>query len=265
MEVTPQRNTAIRKQRRANAMPTILATGSGSGIGAASLRKLVTAGDNVLIHAKQNAAGVEAVAKEMQARGARTETVPSDLAVPGSGMALVTRTIEAFGELDIIIHSAGFPVRAQVGSAIRADFNKAFGAITLSFFELVSAALPHLQESRAGRIVAISTHNAHVFRSDYPIYPVSGAVKSALETFARSFAIQVAPQGITVNVVAPGLIRKEHGEQFLGPEEWSKLPRVIPMGRIGEADEVGAVIAFLASEAASYVTGQVIHVNGGLC
>jgi NAD(P)-dependent dehydrogenase (short-subunit alcohol dehydrogenase family) len=246
-------------------LATILATGSGSGIGAAALRHLVSAGDNVLVHARHNSAGVDAVAREMQARGAKAITALGDLSDPGLGGDLVQRTFDAFGELDVVIHAAGFPVRAQVGTAQRTEFEQTFGAITLSFFDMVTAALPHLMKSKAGRIVAVSTHNAHVFRSDYPIYPISGAVKAALEVFSRSLAAQVAPNGITVNVVVPGLIRKEHGQQFLSPEEWAKLPRVIPMGRIGESDEVGAMIAFLASKAASYVTGQVIHVNGGLC
>lgn len=242
-----------------------MATGSGSGIGAAALRHLVTAGDNVLVHAKHNATGVEAVAREMQERGASTVTALGDLAEPGLGEELVKKTTDAFGALDIVIHAAGFPVRAQVGTATRADFDQTFSAITLSFVEMVTAGLPYLKASKAGRIVAVSTHNAHVFRSDYPVYPVSGAVKAALETFCRSLAVQVAPDGITVNVVVPGLIRKEHGQQFLSPREWAELPRVVPMGRIGESDEVGAMIAFLASKAASYITGQVIHVNGGLC
>ncbi|WP_029354938.1 SDR family oxidoreductase [Bosea sp. 117] len=246
-------------------MAIIVATGSGSGIGAASLRRLVKAGDRVLVHAKDNKAGVEAVAREMQERDAEATTALVDLALPGAGKALIEQAVETFGGLDTIIHAAGFPVRAQVGAAVREDFDGAFGAITLSLFELTSTGMPYLQKSRSGRIVAVSTHNAHVFRNDYPVYPVSGAVKAALEVFARALAIQLAPQGITVNVVAPGLIRKEHGEPFLSPKEWAEFPRVIPMGRIGEPDEVGAMIAFLASEAASYITGQVIHVNGGLC
>ncbi len=245
-------------------MAVILVTGSGSGIGAATLRRLVRPGDKVMIHARSNAAGVAAIAKEMEDRGATAATALSDFSELGAGQRLVEETIAAFGSLDIVIHAAGFPVRAQIGTATTEDFNKALNAITLSFFELITAALPHVSRSPAGRIVAVSTHNAHVFRSDYPIYPISGAAKSALETLVRTLAIQVAPKGVTVNAVVPGLIRKEHGEQFLSPEEWSEFPRVIPMGRIGESDEVGAVIAFLASKEASYVTGQIIHVNGGL-
>jgi NAD(P)-dependent dehydrogenase (short-subunit alcohol dehydrogenase family) len=245
-------------------MTTILATGSGSGIGAAALRRLVQPGDNVLIHAKRNAEGVKAVADELRAAGANTTTALCDLAERDAGKALVAHAIAEFGELDVLIHAAGFPVRGQIGDANRDDVEKALSAITLSFFELATAALPHLKRSGQGRVVAVSTHNVHVFRSDYPIYPISGAAKSALETMARAYATQLAADGVTVNVVVPGLIRKEHGEQFLSSEEWTKFPRVIPMGRIGEADEVGAVIAFLASKAASYVTGQVIHVNGGL-
>lgn len=245
-------------------MATILCTGSGSGIGAAALRRLVKPGDKVMIHARSNAEGVAAMAAELAKLGAATATVLKDLSQPGAGTELVAYTVATFGALDVLIHAAGFPVRAQYGTATTTDFEHAMQAVAISFFEMVTAALPHLKQSLAGRVVAVSTHNAHVFRSDYPIYPISGAAKSALETLVRTLAVDLASQGVTANVVVPGLVRKEHGEQFLSQEEWAELPRVIPMGRIGEADEVGAVIAFLASRDASYVTGQVVHVNGGL-
>lgn len=245
-------------------MATILCTGSGSGIGAAALRRAVQPGDKVMIHARANAEGVAAMAAELTKLGASTSTALVDLSQPGSGTDLVAQTVAAFGALDILIHAAGFPVRAQYGSATVAEFEQTMQAVTISFFDMVTAALPHLKRSDTGRVVAVSTHNAHVFRSDYPIYPISGAAKSALETLVRTLAVDLAPHGVTANVVVPGLVRKEHGEQFLSPEEWAELPRVIPMGRIGEPDEVGAVIAFLASREASYVTGQILHVNGGL-
>ena len=245
-------------------MTTILATGSGSGIGAAALRRLVKPGDKVMIHARQNATGVAAVADELRVLGAETATGLADLADPGEGAALVARTVETFGSLDTLIHAAGFPVRTSFGEATAVEFGAVMQAIAGSFLEMARAALPHVARSQVGRIVAVSTHNAHVFRHDYPVYPISGAAKSALETFVRALAIELAPSGATANAVVPGLIRKEHGRQFLSPQEWAELPRVVPIGRIGEADEVGAVIAFLASREASYVTGQVVHVNGGL-
>jgi NAD(P)-dependent dehydrogenase (short-subunit alcohol dehydrogenase family) len=122
-----------------------------------------------------------------------------------------------------------------------------------------------LGRAQQGRVVAVSTHNAHVFRNDYPVYPISGAAKAALEVMVRSLAVQLGPTGTTVNCVVPGLIRKDHGHPFLSSDQWRDYPKLVPMQRIGEADEVAAAIAFLASAEASYITGQIIHVNGGFC
>lgn len=245
-------------------MSIILATGSASGIGAAALRKLVKSGDKVLVHARGNRDGAEATARELRAGGATAVTAIRDLAEAGAGFDLVAQAVENFGGVDTLIHAAGFPVLSQIGDAGREEIANAFNAITFSFFDLAAAAIPYLVSSQAGRIVAVSTNNAHVFRLDYPVFPVSAAAKSALEATVRSLAVQLAPKGVTVNAVVPGLIRKDHGDPFLTADEWQRFARVIPAGRIGTPEEVGAMIAFLASKEASYVTGQTIHVNGGL-
>ncbi len=245
-------------------MSIILATGSASGIGAATLRRLVKANDKVLVHARSNRDGAEAVARELRSRGAAAIIAIRDLTEAGSGLDLVTQAIDNFGGIDTLIHAAGFPVRAQIGEANREEIANTFSAITFSFFDMAAAAAPYLASSTHGRIIAVSTNNVHVFRPDYPVFPVSAAAKSALETAVRSLAVKLAPAGVTVNAVAPGLIRTDHDKPFLNKDELRQYTKAIPTGRIGTPEEVGAVIAFLASDEASYVTGQIIHVNGGL-
>lgn len=246
---------------------SILITGAASGIGAATARALARPGANLLLHAKSNRGGLELVAADVESSGGRAILALGDLEDPATGGRLVETAVETFGSLDTLVSNAGFPLRPLIGDLARDELDHAYAVIPGGFFALTSAALPHLKAAGPrGRVVAISTHNAHLFLPGYLNFPASAAAKAALETLVKSLALQLAPDGITVNAIAPGLIAKDKtsGEQTLSPAEWQNLKARIPMGDLGNPADIAATVAFLCSPSARYITGQIIHVDGGL-
>jgi NAD(P)-dependent dehydrogenase (short-subunit alcohol dehydrogenase family) len=240
----------------------VLVTGAASGIGAATVRRLAAPGVGILAHTRANAAALEAVAAEARAAGAEVATLCGDLATPQAGPAAVAAAIARFGRLDVLVSNAGFADRTPVAALDDAGFARSADAIQWGFLRLARAAVPHL---RGGRIVAVSSFVAHVFRPDITTFPASAAAKAGMEALVRALAVELAPQGVTVNAVSPGFIRKDAGaHRALGPKSTQDNTVKIPLGRLGLPDEVAAAIAFLASAEAGYITGQVLHVDGGL-
>ena len=238
---------------------TALVTGATRGIGRGIAEVLCGAGARVVISGRDADRG-RRVAGEVTAPDAPCVFRQADVRSREDLESLAAYACERFGSLDLLVHNAGVYPEVALADMSEADWDLVHDTNLKSAFFAFRACLPFLKESPAGRIIFVSSITGPV--TGFPGLAHYGASKAGMEGFMRSAAIEVAPFGITVNAVAPGSIRTE-GLADLGAEAIEAMEALIPLKRLGEPRDVGGAVLYLASDLASFVTGQSLVIDGG--
>ncbi|MFN2578192.1 MAG: SDR family NAD(P)-dependent oxidoreductase [Pyrinomonadaceae bacterium] len=234
--------------------------GGTSGIGRAIAHGLSEAGADVVATSRR-ADQVEAAAREIEERGRRTIRVTSDVAHRSSLEQLLDETIAAFGKVDILVNSAGRTKRAPTLNFAEQDWNDIFETNVTGSLRACQVFGRHMIERGYGRIINIASLSTFVALLEVAAYSAS---KAAIASLTKSLAIEWAPHGVCVNAIAPGVFRTALNQKLLDETERGRefLLRT-PMKRFGKVEELAGAAVFLASDSASFVTGEILVVDGG--
>jgi 3-oxoacyl-[acyl-carrier protein] reductase len=235
-----------------------LVTGASRGIGAAVARTLAAQGATVVVAARENHA--EANAAQIVAAGGKAEAARLDVTDPASVEAAVAGTLARHGRVDILVNNAGIARDQLLMRMKRDDWDAVIATNLTAAYTCTQAVLRPMIKQRGGRIINISSVVGQMGNAGQVNYAAS---KAGLIGMAKALAREVASRGITVNVVAPGLIETDmtKGLSADSSQNWTSQ---IPLGRLGTPSDVAWTVCFLASDEAAYITGQVVAVNGGM-
>ena len=235
--------------------------GGTSGIGRAIARGLAEAGADVVASSRR-ADQVEAIAKELEGLGRRTVRATSDVCDGASLERLLVASVKEFGKVDILVNSAGTTKRGATADFSEADWNKILETNLMGTLRACQIFGKHMIERRTGRIINIASISSFVGLLEVAAYSAS---KAGVASLTKSLAIEWAPYGVCVNAIAPGVFPTPLNEKLLtGTARGSEFLMRTPMKRFGRVEELAGAAVFLASDAASFVTGEILRVDGGM-
>jgi NAD(P)-dependent dehydrogenase (short-subunit alcohol dehydrogenase family) len=253
-----------------------LITGAGSGLGRATAIVLAGKGYRCVLAGRREAPLCSAV-DEIVAGGGTAEPLVADITVPEDRSRTVDRCVTAFGRLDVLVNNAGISHQAPLLAATPEDWRMVMATNLDAMFFLAQAALPTMRAQNFGRIVNIGSvygslgMNAQLYSTILAAETQHGPTrqvgyhssKGGVLNLTRDLAIAVAPWGVTVNCISPGMFLTEQSKAVVDPEVIAALTKMTPAGRFGDPPEIGHAVAFLASEEAAFITGVDLKVDGG--
>ncbi|MDP5239230.1 3-oxoacyl-ACP reductase FabG [Uliginosibacterium sp. 31-16] len=238
-------------------MKRALVTGGSGAIGAAICRKLARCGLHVIIHANKNLDAAQSLAQSLCAEGLSAEALQFDICDGEATQSALEEALQA-GPIQILVNNAGIHDDAVFPGMSRAQWDSVLDVSLNGFFNVTQPLTMPMIRARWGRIISISSIAGITGNRGQVNY---SAAKGALHAASKSLALELASRNITVNAVAPGIITSDMTKDVFDADA---IKQLVPMKRAGQPEEVAELVAFLASDAAAYITGQVISINGGM-
>jgi 3-oxoacyl-[acyl-carrier protein] reductase len=235
-------------------------TGGSRGIGRATAVMFARAGSHVLINYQADKAAAESVRDEASKFGVNAEIFQANVADKKQVDEMIAFTAERLGRIDVLVNNAGVWIKNPIDEMTSERLKETVDINLMGCFYTIMAVVPHMKRQKSGSIINISSTAGQRGEADYSPY---GATKAALIGLTKSLAPELVAYNIRVNCVAPGWVETDMSRPSLESDEAESVLSKIPMGRVGTPDELAGPILFMASDMASFITGEVLNVNGG--